>query len=222
MSRPNQPPGRGRERRGPRGLWAKVSAVSIGVALVAGCAVADASSPRPPSSKPRVTVVGDSLTVLGHDQITSALDPGWLVTIDAFPGRTTGTQLAELAFAARRDEAATIISLGTNDALGVAYGRLSLDQARADISSALDLFGDRCVVWVIPDRDPERHGVGAGAEIDSLVRSQAAGRPNVHIADLAAVLGDHPEYFATDHVHLTADGYRALARLMAETVATCR
>ena len=192
--------------------------------LLAGCAAANASSGRedgPPSPR-TVTVVGDSLTVLGEQGIRPALsDAGWFAALDAYPGRTTATQMDALRAAAARQNDATIIELGTNDALAIAHGERTFAETDDDIVSALDLFGDRCIVWVIPDRDPERKGVDAGAGVDAIVAREASRRANLHVADLATILDRHPEYFAPDLVHLTATGYEALGALMADSLAAC-
>ncbi|MGZ4692649.1 MAG: GDSL-type esterase/lipase family protein [Acidimicrobiales bacterium] len=196
----------------------------MSLGLLAGCTAAGASAGRPadPPAPRTVTVVGDSLTVLGEQAIRSSLsDAGWFAALDAFPGRTSGTQMDALRAAAGRDNDATVIELGTNDALGVAHGTLSIVRADADIVRALDLFPDRCLVWVIPDRDPERRGVATGTQIDAIVRREAAHRPNLHVADLASLLSAHPDYLVPDRVHLTLDGYEALGQLMADALGAC-
>jgi len=195
------------------------------MALLAGCAAANASSGRedgPPSPR-TVTVVGDSLTVLGEQGIRPALsDAGWFAALDAYPGRTTATQMDALRAAAARQNDATIIELGTNDALAVARGELSIQQADADIVAALDLFHGRCVVWVIPDRDPERQGAATGTQIDAIVRREARHRSNVHVADMASLLSSHPDFLVYDRVHLTGEGYEALGALMADALGACK
>lgn len=207
-----------------------LTAIALTLAALTGCTAANASSGRsvdvsqpPAASGPRTTtVVGDSLTVLGEQSVRSALsDAGWFAALDAYPGRTTATQMGALRAAAARDNDATIIELGTNDALAIAHGERTFAETDADIVQALDLFGDRCIVWVIPDRDPERKGVEAGAGIDAIVAREASRRTNLHVADLAAILDRHPEYFAPDLVHLTGRGYEALAALMADSLAAC-
>ena len=91
------------------------------------------------------------------------------------------------------------------------------------IGQALDLFGDRCVVWVVPGRDPRGHGAdGRGGHRR---RARGPGRrsdPNLHLADFGAVLEEHPEYLLDDQVHLTDEGSQALAELMADAARTCR
>ncbi len=206
------------------------AAIALALTVLAGCTAANASSGRPvdPSvptaaAGPRTTtVVGDSLTVLGEQPVRTALsDAGWFAALDAFPGRTTATQMDALRAAAARENDATVIELGTNDALAIAHGERNFTQVDADIVRALDLFGDRCIVWVIPDHDPERRGVNAGAGVDAIVAREASRRENLHIADLAAILADHPEYLVPDRVHFTGEGYEALGALMAKALSAC-
>ncbi len=117
---------------------------------------------------------------------------------------------------------AVIIELGTNDAVQVAAGRLDRAKVMANIDRALDLFPDRCVVWVVPGRDPQGDGADVGAAIGEELTAQAQRRPNLHLADFGAVLEDHPEYLNEDKVHLTDDGSQALAELMARAADSCR
>lgn len=205
-------------------------AVTLALTVLAGCTAANASSGRSvdvsvPAAAPgprTTTVVGDSLTVLGEQPVRAALsDAGWFAALDAFPGRTTATQLDALRAAAARENDATVIELGTNDALAIAHGERTFAKVDADIVRALDLFDDRCIVWVIPDHDPERKGVNAGAGIGAIVAREASRRDNLHIADLAATLDDHPEYLVPDRVHLTGAGYEALGALMADALSAC-
>jgi lysophospholipase L1-like esterase len=219
-----------RSAKSPARRLGTLTAIVLALTVLTGCTAANASSGRSAdvsvpaaAAGPRTTtVVGDSLTVLGEQPVRSALsDAGWFAALDAFPGRTTATQMDALRAAAARENDATVIELGTNDALAIAHGERTFAQTDADIVRALDLFGDRCIVWVLPDHDPERRGVNAGAGVDAIVAREASRRDNLHVADLAAILDEHPEYLVPDRVHLTAEGYEALAALMAETLSAC-
>jgi lysophospholipase L1-like esterase len=194
-----------------------------GLALLSACTSANAHVPRATAYQ-SVTVVGDSLSILGRDSIWSTLgDAGWTANIAAFPGRTTTDQMSALQEAAERPQAATVIELGTNDALAMARDGVTVAQETAIIDRALAQFSDRrCLVWVNVDRDPERQGADDGTQIDAILRNEVARHPNLHIADMEAVLARHPEYLVADHVHFTAAGYHALASLMAGGLADCR
>jgi lysophospholipase L1-like esterase len=201
-------------------VWASVGCADRGASVTAPTSSTAAGSTAP--GRP-LTVVGDSLSVLGRKPIRAVLGAaGWDVLVDAFPGRTTADQIPALRYAAADARRPVIIELGTNDAIQVASGRLDQRAVLATIGQALDLFGDRCVVWVVPGRDPEAKGARVGADIADALTAQAAHRPNLHLADFGAVLEEHPEYLLDDHVHFPDEGSQALAELMADAVATCR
>lgn len=195
-----------------------ITAVAL-VALVAlvGCGAFGAGSRT-------VTVVGDSLSVLGATEIESAIgSAGWRVEVDAFPGRTVETQMDALATAARANRRATIIELGTNDAHALADGETDAARERAQIAAALNQFpADRCLVWVNADANPTRPGQAGGAVVNDAIDAEAASRPNLHVADLDGLLAAHPDFLVADGVHLTDAGYAALGQLMADALEACR
>jgi lysophospholipase L1-like esterase len=202
-----------------------VVGASVGCSEQGASVTAPTTTNATPGTTPGrpLTVVGDSLSVLGRKPIRAVLgDAGWDVLVDAFPGRTMADQIPAMRYAAANPARAVIIELGTNDAIQVADGRLDRAVMLATIGQALDVFGEQCVVWVVPGRDPEANGARVGAAIAEALDAQAARRPNLHLADFGAVLEAHPEYLADDHVHLTDDGSQALAELMAGAVASCR
>jgi len=171
----------------------------------------------------RVTVVGDSLSVLGDAQIRAELEAaGWDARVDAFAGRTVAAQMGALALAARDSSQAIVIQLGTNDAHALAKHDTDPQTERDQISQALDLFRPgQCLVWVNADADPLRPGAAGGKVVDDLVAEAAQTRSNLHVADLFALLRAHPEYLLADEVHLTEAGSIALGGLMADALASC-
>ena len=170
-----------------------------------------------------MTVVGDSLAVLGGKEIAHELsDAGWRVRLVAYPGVTTGDQIDEIRRAAADLSHTVVIELGTNDAHAVLSGDLDVATARQHVHEALDLFEGRCVVWVNADADPSRPGGSAGGAFDAILADEASQRPNLHVVDLSGLLAQHPEYFISDQVHLTSEGSTALGKLMADGAAQCR
>jgi lysophospholipase L1-like esterase len=194
-----------------------LSLVSL-TALLGGCGWGQTDN-----AADRVTVVGDSLTVLGNAQIRDVLTAQhWKVAVDAFPGRTVTTQMAALLKAAGRNRGSVVIELGTNDAHALANRETTASVERAQIRTALDLFpAEQCLVWVNADADPGRPGGIGGRIFDDALTSEASSRPNVHVADLAGLLAAHREYFVGDKVHLTDGGSTALGQMMAEALRAC-
>jgi len=213
---------------GPRWRPAILGLISLATALaVVACSSASARAHGPGGAGSAehhrsITLVGDSLSILGREQVWATLPTaGWTVMIDAFPGRTTGMQLASLRRAASRHQPATLVELGTNDALALAAGLITPIQESADLSAAVDLFARQCVVWIEPDHDPQRRGADAGSRVDALLARQARLHPNLHLADFGSVLAAHPEYLVADRTHLTPAGYRQLASFMAQALDAC-
>jgi len=191
----------------------------LAVALLAACSSSGASGPP----KSTVSIVGDSLSVLGDAQITDQLSQaGWKSSISAFAGVNTLEQMPILAEAAHSGSFAFVVELGTNDGHQILKGETTPTAERAQIAAALDLFGTRCVVWVNVDDDPARPGGTGGGSMNQALAAEAARRPNLHIASLRDLLAVHPEYLVSDQVHLTDAGYVALGQLIATTLGACR
>jgi hypothetical protein len=94
--------------------------------------------------------------------------------------------------------------------------------AVADISDAVDLFDSQCVVWVDVDADPSRPGGPGGAIVNAALAGEAAHRPNLHVADLNAMLASSPGVLTDDRAHFTATGSAALGQLIAREINRCR
>ena len=135
LENPNEEPGAKPRSTPPTIPGEPRSRRSLAALAVAGAAARrpmPAPADRPIRPPPRtLTVVGDSLTIQGEKPMRTALsDAGWFAALDAFPGRTTATQMATLRAAAARANDATIIELGTNDALAIARGERTLAAGR--------------------------------------------------------------------------------------------
>jgi hypothetical protein len=171
------------------------------------------SDPPPPVADPggrpgrnSVMVVGDSVFMGTAREIPLAMSH-WLVTYDATESRRLA-QAVEL-FEARRGEIgeAVVICLGNNYIPGE---RGSYASQIEEVMAVL-WFVPR-VVWVtVAEVNPGRD------EINDSIRAAAERWPNMRVADWAPVVAANPS-FASDGMHLTSEGRRALARLVAQTV----
>lgn len=176
----------------------------------------------PPVERPRIAVVGDSLTHTATPELLWQLRfAGWdVVTIDGTLGAPIADRVPvvqELVATGELD--AIVFALGSNDArLNVDTGRDVAEAWRVTQSAAFTALAEAqvvpCVVWV---------GVNANAPTWKLDQwgawFNAWLRYYVHYADWTAASADHPEYFLADDVHLTLAGNRAYAGLMVDTVA---
>lgn len=162
--------------------------------------------PAGPPGRNSVMVVGDSVLMGTARSIPEAV-PDWLVTYDAVPNRRLA-QAVEL-LEERRDEIgeAVVICLGNN----------YIEGERGDYASqveevmALLWFVPR-VVWVtVPEVNPGRD------RINESIREAATRWPNMRVADWAPMVAADPT-LASDGMHLTREGRRALAELIAATL----
>jgi len=89
-----------------RPLLAGISVVVALSVLVAGCGLIGGSTGRP------VTVVGDSLSVLGTSEIRDVLrSAGWRPSVDAYPGVTVAASMDGLTKAAKKLDRPIVIEL---------------------------------------------------------------------------------------------------------------
>lgn len=189
------------------------------IVLATSCASSDASQVR----GIKVAVVGDSLAATGEFRITEQFkQAGWKTSVSAFLGVTTQEQMPVLAKAAKSRSDAYVVELGTNDVRQLLHGTTTVAAEQTQLGEAIDLFGSHCVIWVNVDGDPSRPGGFGGGAFNALLAKEASERPNLHIADLNAMLATHFEYFGPDRIHLTDAGYVALGQLMATTTQRCR
>ncbi|MEZ5206971.1 MAG: hypothetical protein R2690_08315 [Acidimicrobiales bacterium] len=175
-----------------------------------------------PVDRPRIAVVGDSLTHTATPELLWQLRfAGWdVVTIDGTLGAPIADRVPVVQqLVATGELDAIVFALGSNDArLNVDTGRDVGEAWRVTQSAAFTALAEAqvvpCVVWV---------GVNANAPTWKLDQwgawFNAWLRYYTHYADWTAASADHPEYFLADDVHLSLTGNRAYAELMVATVA---
>lgn len=184
----------------------RLSALAL-VMLLATPATAEALSRR-------LLVNGDSLAVGTRAYLPQELRR-WKVTQSvavsrhAFEGadvmRAYGTGLPRVIH----------VSLGTNDDPNQVTG------FRAAVRDVMAVAGSRrCVVWTNIVRPPV-----AGASYTGYNRALAAEsrpRESLRVVDWARMVRDNPHWLASDGVHVSAEGYQARAKAIAESVRRCR
>lgn len=158
-----------------------------------GSGTTGAPTPRPSGG----LVIGDSVS-LGAE---SCLDPlGYHV--DSEVGRQFTTGLDHLrVHAADGLPRSVVIHLGTN-------GPFSSD----GFSSAMALTGsERRVVWVTIALPP-RSQYSFVDSLNDMIRSLAADYDNVRVADFARAAAQHPEWMASDGIHINGAGCEGFAQ----------
>jgi hypothetical protein len=171
--------------------------------------------------EPALVMIGDSLAVGIAQPLTLDL-PGWAVRFDARIGRPLAEGmdvLAAGALPAQRGPARTVLafSLFTNDAPA------DVDQLEAAVRASLARLGPHgCAIWATISR-PAVHGVSYRAANERLLALAAdpllAGR--LLVVPWAQEVRAHRGWKASDHVHATAAGYLARARMYADAALGC-
>jgi hypothetical protein len=151
-------------------------------------------------------VLCDSVLLSAGSQLRAAMS-GWTLTIDCLGSRRLPQGIKVLQ--ARRDEIGrvVVIHLGNNYIEGEAgtFGQ-QIDKAMRVLE------GVSRVVWVtVAEKWPSR------VKINQAIRAAASRWPTIRVADWARVIAGHPEY-AADMLHLSPNGRKAIAKLIAAQV----
>lgn len=162
--------------------------------------------PGPPPGRNSVFVMGDSVFLGTTSAIPQAL-PEWLVTYDAVGSRRLAQAID--VFTARRDEIgeAVVVHLGNNFIEG------ERGTYATQIDEAMAVLADvPRVVWVtVSEVSPSR------VAINEAIREAATRWPNLRVADWAPIIATFPG-LTWDGLHLTPDGRREMATLIAGTL----
>ncbi len=166
-----------------------------------------------------VAVVGDSITVLIEDRLSSGAYNQWDVA--ATIGATVEQMRpgAKELVSGQHDEA--IINLGTNDALEGVPRRTTI----ANLEAMIDSFsGVDCIHLVTVGTELPASGVNApaaAAEINDWLRRTADERDNVAIIDWQAEIAAEGGLLRPDRIHPTERGRTRLVEMMRDAVGSC-
>ncbi len=176
--------------------------------------------------RPRVLLLGDSITAWGEKPLTSALRWRDDLTVVGYPGWRIDELIAPARAVAPGSRGFVILNVGTNDALQT----WPLDQSEAALRTMVDLFASaRCIALVtvnegivVPPTD-----VAANARaLNEVIRTVARERGLVVIDWSAFIrdynLGPRAEGNLTyDSVHPNPAGYTKMAELYQDSLARC-
>jgi lysophospholipase L1-like esterase len=158
-------------------------------------------------------VNGDSLAVGTAPYLPGAL-PGWRVRQSTAISRHAYEGAGILRAYGSRLPRVIHVSLGTNDDPRDVAGFSSA--IRAVMAAA---GPERCVVWANVVRPPVAGASYAGYN-RALARAGRA-RENLRVVDWARLVRENSHWLASDGVHVSAEGYRARARQVGESVRRC-
>jgi lysophospholipase L1-like esterase len=185
------------------GPLAEASPADPLVASVRAGPAPSASGRRYPADAP-VLLLGDSLAV----GIEPLLETGWgarQLVVEAEEGRSTSTAAALLADHSPTTPPVWVVSLGTNDAP---------EDFPAAAASIVAMAGpDRCVVWF------DVHRALTDKQVNAALEALAVSHPNVHLVSWQSLALEHPEWFSSDGIHPSSEGYAARADQAVRAVA---
>ena len=150
------------------------------------------------SANGRLSAIGDSV-MLGARKALQAEIPG--TRVDASVARFPGAFIGRLKRYVRKDALAPVVVLhpGTNGVLPESMMR-----------EMLTILSERPRVVVVNTNMPRKWRTPNNRVIARVVPEF----PNAVLADWYSASKDHPEYFASDGIHLTPRGAKAYARLI--------
>lgn len=153
--------------------------------------------------------IGDSILVGARDygDLEARLaDAGYRTEVRAESSRTVAWAIAQIEPREVVPGTAVVV-LGSNPGPGLG----AFPEEAAALVEALRARGARRIVWVPPHHaEPERY-----AERQAALRALE----RIEVLDWPAALAANPWWIGTDGLHLTGDGYSALASFIAEQLA---
>ena len=159
-----------------------------------------------------MVVLGDSMTSLAKEQITSAgHDAGYSMAVDGIPGIRLANRMDAIAALSHHTSGPVVIELGTNDVSAATPEELvrRIDQTVAFLAA------DPCVVFVgvgvLFDDGGRAHG------FNEHLFAVAQSHPNMHVYDWETEYRQHPDWSA-DSVHLKPEHYADYATGIVDTV----
>jgi hypothetical protein len=178
------------------GSGASTSTASVAPSGAPASVTATATARLNPNG--RMSGIGDSV-MLGARSTLKDVIPG--TKVDAAVSRFPGAFIGRLKRYVAKDSLADVVVLhpGTNGVLPESMMR-----------EMLDILKDTPRVVVVNDSMPRTWRKPNNQVIETVVPDY----PNAVLADWYAASKDHPEYFVSDGIHLTAKGARAYANLI--------
>jgi GDSL-like Lipase/Acylhydrolase family len=184
----------------------RLSALALALALIAP-ASADALSRR-------LLVNGDSLAE-GTKAYLPAELRRWRVTQSTAVSRHAFEGADVLRAYGRSLPRVIHVSLGTNDDPN------QTGAFRDAVREVMNVAGARrCVVWTNIRRPPVAGASYAG--YNQVLAQESSRRENLRVVNWVRMVREHPEWLASDGVHVNAAGYQARAKAIARSVRRCR
>ncbi|MFN8050109.1 MAG: SGNH/GDSL hydrolase family protein [Acidimicrobiales bacterium] len=175
------------------------------------------------SGKPKVGVIGDSITDLAQQPLHSALDSAYQVELVGHFGARADEVMAEAKVIAASKPDQAIVNIGTNDALQ----QVPTAQTRANIESMVSMLDSaKCIFLVEINEGITRAGApraDAAHAINVALGEIARANKKVHVIawnqQIAANGGN--DVMTYDTVHLSTRGVVVLANTYRRSLRAC-
>lgn len=197
---------------------AGLGAVGLVAAGLTGCGLGD--------DRPRVAVVGDSITWQSSGPINDELGDRWRLDVRGVPGATIGDMVEVAGDMAGQSPRQVVVNLGTNDVVL----KVPPAQSAADLDRLLDQFTDVECIHLVTVHDYiftfEDGFVTPWAQATNQALADVARRRGVGVIDWNATLAyrlavpDSPDLLV-DTVHLTPAGIDVLVDTYGEALRGC-
>lgn len=202
-----------------------VMAVGILIVVVAVAAIRLASGGGSvDEEKPRVLVLGDSITNHGQRPLRDTIGPVYALSIEGQDNFRIDQQVPVAERWATRPFEQVVINLGTND---VVQG-WPVDQSAASLQRLVDLFTTaRCIHLVTVNESLPGRTAGTAehaAELNERIREIAASDPRARVVDWNAIVVEQEAQgvkVTSDGVHPTEDGQQLLVGAYEASINAC-
>jgi hypothetical protein len=198
-----------------------VLAVGVLIVVVAVLAIRIAYGASADEAKPRVLVLGDSITDHGQRELRDTIGPLYALSIEGQDNFRVDEQLPAAQRWATREFRHLVINLGTND---IVQG-WPLDATAASLEELVALFPDvPCVHLTTVALDLGSARSEQARALNEAIDAMASQDRRIHIVDWAEVVAsaqDRGQELTSDGVHPTDEGQRLLADAYEESMMEC-
>lgn len=179
-----------------------------------------------PDQRPRVLILGDSITDRGQRILRDEIEATYALSIDGKASFRIDQQLPSAQRWSTRSFSQVVINLGTNDA----DQGWPVDQSAQALTEMVGLFPHAVCIHLVTinEQPPELHGrdpASVAKQLNKTIRQLSAGDPRVRMVDFDAILRERRENGiddpTLDGVHPTDETHGLLARAIRESLDTC-
>jgi len=201
-----------------------VLAVGVVIVVVAVLAIRVANGAPTDTEKPRVLVLGDSITDHGQRQLNEQLGPLYTLSIEGQDNFRIDEEIPAAERWATRPFQQVVVNLGTNDAVQ----GWPTDQSLASLDRLVSLYPNAACIHLTTVNEHVRgraaDGPARAAAINEAIRSMADADPRIRVVDWNALVAHsiaNDVDLTTDGVHPNEPGQELLTQGYENSMAKC-